>query len=372
MFNAVLQEVAWGLTGLPLRGSSRSTVKVGVGDPENRVGILTTSTMQAAAAGGGAGGEEEEVEGEEEGGEGGGSALALGLHAYYAARPPQLEHLTLYQFASTKEVSSRARQGSLPINIQSAARHVHARSTPAVVRVYPRMSFEAHGDEYYYAMLQLHVPWRNEQQQFPRQPEGALERMFLLHRPSMQRQLDHAAMADDMAATVARLAALGSQEHGYGGVAAGGQERERMAAEEEARVGGRGIDAEWGALDPGERMLEMGEVVRGEEVQGGGGEDGEVEAALRDALASAGQGRMAKAQFREVQQQSQGEQRTVYDAVRHHIRDTQRAHAAAISGSRWVSIVQYGKVLVEVAVQILCAALCVFNCTALGMLLDCW
>jgi hypothetical protein len=35
-----------------------------------------------------------------------------------------------------------------------------------------------------------------------------------------------------------------------------------------------------------------------------------------------------------VQQQLQGEQRTVYDAVRHHIRDIQRAHAAAISGSR--------------------------------------
>lgn len=327
--------MAWGLTGLHLRGSSCYFVKIGVGYPKNRVGILTMGPMQAAAAaaaaaaeGGGEGGEEDEEEGED-----GGSAVALGMISHYAARPQQLERISLFMFVSTQEVSSRAKRGSMTFNDAGGfTRHVSARSKLAVVRVYPRMSPEAHGGEYFYAMLLLHVPWRNEEQSFPRTSYEALQQQFMHHQPAMQ--LDHATFADDMAAAAARLAALGSQEHGYGGMAAGGQQLDGLAVEEEARAGGEGDMNEWAALNPGDGELPegLGEGqgrLDAEDIQGGDA----VAAAVRDALASAGRGRMTDAQFEDAQQQLQGEQRNVFDVVRRHIRDTQRAKAAAAAAA---------------------------------------
>ena len=329
-----MQEVAWGLAGLPLRGSSRSFVKVGVGYPENRVGILVTGAMRAAGGGGGGEAVEEEGDGDGEGGvgEGGGgeSALALGLLSYYAARPLSLEHLSLFNFASNQEVTSRSKTGSINFTIGRATKYVTPRSKPAVVRVYPRMSPEAHGGEYFYGMLLLHVPWRDEQQSFPRTSDDDLERQFLLHQPHMQ--LQHATFADDMAAAVERLQALGSQEHGYGGMAPGAQEQEGDAADEMEREGGGGGDAgEWGALHPGEDMYgwEGGEDDEGElqaqGVVGGGGEDAAL--AQQGSVSSAARGRMTDAQWQQVQSQLQGTQRTVFDVLRRHIRDTQRAAA---------------------------------------------
>lgn len=324
------QEVAWGLAGLHLRGSSRSFVKLGVGFPENRVGILTTGAMRAARAAAAA--EDAAAEAEEED-EGGDAAIQPGLHAYYAARPAALEHLSLFNFASTQQVSSRPKQGSTAFVVGGTTKHVSARSRPAVVRVYPRMTPEAHGAEYFYGMLLLHVPWRDEEREFPRASEEALEQQFLRHQPDMQ--LDHATFADDMAAAAARLQALGSQEHGYGGVAAGEQQQAGAATEREAQ-GEDGAENEWDALNPGEGELPVGgdELeggLRGEDVQGG---EAEVAAALRDVAAAAGQGRMSDAQFQRAQQELQGPQRDVFDVMRQHIRDVQRANAAHARGLR--------------------------------------
>lgn len=198
------QEVAWGLAGLPLRGSSRTTVKVGVGYPENRVGILVTGAARSAAAPGQEG--EGELEVDEEGNEGRAaeeSALSLGVLAYYAARPPSLEHVTLFKFASQYEVTSGFTRTSTPFVVGRATKYVKPRTNAAVVRVYPRLSPGAHGGEYFYAMLLLHVPWRDEVQEFPRNSDEDLERLFLQHQGGMQ--LDHATFADDMAAAAARL-----------------------------------------------------------------------------------------------------------------------------------------------------------------------
>ena len=115
--------------------------------------------------------------------------------------------------------------------------------------------------------------------------------------------------------------ALGSQEHGYGGIAAGGQEQEAAAAQEAAR-GGDG-DNEWEALNPGEELPGDRDDVEqeGEAIEGGGGE---LAAAVRDVGASAAQGRMSESEWQHVRQLLRGTQHVVFDVLRHHIRDSQR------------------------------------------------
>ena len=307
------QEVAWGLAGLHLRGSSRTFVKLGVGYPENRVGIVVTAAMRAAGRDD-AGGEDEEQSG---------SVLAISLIDSYRCRPGELHHLSLYTFASTQEVSTRPKQGSMEFAVGGARRHVFARGRPAVVRVYPRMSPEAHGAEYYYSMLLLHMPWdTDEENAIPRTSDDALEQQFLHEQPHMQ--LEHAAFADDMAAAVARLEALGSQEHGYGGVAPGVQQEEAHVGDAGERARQERDEHEWQALHPMDDIGGEDMDVGAAGVEGGGGGGDDVGGDAHDAHASVGQGRMTDEQWRQVQEQLQGQQRDVFDVVRRHMRDTQQ------------------------------------------------
>ena len=89
-----LQEATYHLTGLPLRGSSRATIKINIGYPEKRVRILNTGVLRRAAAWGDE--EQQENGGQEEIG-----AMACGLAQYYAARPDtdMFNNLNLLQFA---------------------------------------------------------------------------------------------------------------------------------------------------------------------------------------------------------------------------------------------------------------------------------
>ncbi|KAF5827585.1 P-loop containing nucleoside triphosphate hydrolase protein [Dunaliella salina] len=95
------------------------------------------------------------------------NALALGLYAYYSTRPEALEQLSLYLFASNQHVTTTSSSTSIPFMVEGITKHVRPRSKPAIVRIYPRMNPESHGSEYYYSMLVLHVPWRDEAASFP-------------------------------------------------------------------------------------------------------------------------------------------------------------------------------------------------------------
>lgn len=305
-----MQEVAWGLAGLHLRGSSRSFVKLGIGYPENRVRILLPAAMQAADG--------EGAEGIQEGG----SVVAPSFIDSYRLRPEELHHLSLYSFASTQEVSSRPKQGSIPFVVGRTTKHVSVRTRPAIVRVYPRMSPEAHGAEYYYGMLLLHMPWHtNEAEAIPRESDDAIRDQFVQEQPRMQ--LEHAVFANDMAAAVARLEALGSQDHGYGGIAPGGQEGAAREADEAARAGRGGEEGEWAELHPREDLEDEQDFLVGGGVAGGEEEERELRAAAREAAASVGQGRMTDEQWRDVQGQLTPVQRDVFDTVRRHMRDSQ-------------------------------------------------
>lgn len=47
-------------------------------------------------------------------------------------------------------------------NTGREGRCLHRRSKPAVIHVFPCMRADNHGDEYYYGLLSLHVPYRQE------------------------------------------------------------------------------------------------------------------------------------------------------------------------------------------------------------------
>ena len=71
------------------------------------------------------------------------------------ARPEELEDLTLYRFASdyVVESSAPAEGPSWPVPAGSGTRFIRPHNKAAVLRIYPRLSPEAHGDDYYYSLL---------------------------------------------------------------------------------------------------------------------------------------------------------------------------------------------------------------------------
>ena len=94
-----------------------------------------------------------------------------------------------------------------------------------VVRVYPRMSAETHGDDYCYSMLILHTPWCSEEDEFPR--DGGLEARFLEAAPHME-VVTHERFADELHADVQRLRELAEVDEGTYVVAAPGAVHQQL------------------------------------------------------------------------------------------------------------------------------------------------
>lgn len=88
------------------------------------------------------------------------------MYDYYPARPDELGHLTLYQFATTYEVTRKEpSKNVLPpfyVGNSEVPLFLHQQNLPAIPRIYPRMTPESHDEEYYYSMLLLHHPWTEE------------------------------------------------------------------------------------------------------------------------------------------------------------------------------------------------------------------
>jgi hypothetical protein len=51
-------------------------------------------------------------------------------------------------------------------------RYIYKRKSVAVPRLYPHMTPESHGEEYFYSQLLLYKPWRNEQVDLIANPAG--------------------------------------------------------------------------------------------------------------------------------------------------------------------------------------------------------
>ena len=330
-----LQEQVYTLMGQPLHGSSRSIVKLGMGFPEHRSRILKTSALRGRGArdeeGGGAVGEDEEE-----------SAVAIGVYEYYAARPlgGSWDSLSLFDYVVNWEYSGRRPTGAQrevhPFTIGGQQRHVWKRLRGAVVRVYPRMSAETHGDEYYYSMLLLHTPWRSEEEEFPR---DGLEERFLEAAPHME-AVTHGRFADQLHADVQRLRVLAEEDEGIYAAAAPGavdQQLRHMRGEDADDVRPR-AEGDTDAYNP-HLHLERDDLMHGDDDAGNGrgGEGGagnaRDEAVMAAALAEARTGgapggRMTPAEFADRQRRLSEHQRVPFDALREHLRTSMRNRQA--------------------------------------------
>jgi hypothetical protein len=188
-----MQEAAYLLCRLDLRGSSRSTVKLGIGFPKNRIRIVTTEALRDA-------------------GPDKGAAVAANTYDYYQYRLLELAACTLFEFL-TKYGINKVAAGSpfrpilLPYGNRPEPRYIHLRRKAAVPRLFPQMTEESHDEEYFYSMLSLHTPWRREEEAL-RERFNTYKEAFQTRAEEMQGPVDNEQYASRIEAAVIRLRAL--------------------------------------------------------------------------------------------------------------------------------------------------------------------
>jgi nucleoside-triphosphatase THEP1 len=305
-----LQESTYLLLGLLMRGCSRKIAKLSVGFPENRVRIATTKAMSDAQ-------EEDEV------------AVASNVYDRYAQRPEEHEDMTLCQFVTEYDVVSAQPKSGEWFKIEGAERWAKKRTKAAVLRSFPRMTTEAHGEEYYYHFFLLHRPWREELTDLLAGLD-TYEVAFAALEPELRENIGNERFADEIEAAVARIEALeeDQQHHIHRAVAPGA-----MAAHGEHAVEGARLDDAY-AVAHGELFVNLDAALHGA-LAGNEGNDavGELNNAIPldvdDATRIAGTGRMSNSRFQAHKSQLSQEQCVVFNEVQQHIRASQNPDISA-------------------------------------------
>jgi hypothetical protein len=144
------QEAAFRLCHLPLKGASRTTQYVSTERRSRRMRILRPRHQLQMLA------------------DGDTNVFQTGVYERYAARP-NTEHfagMTLAEFAVWYEYTAGPANPSNPRKghhqLQNGLGWIRKRTFSACLRV-PHKTPEAHGDDYYYHLLLLYLPWRDEE-----------------------------------------------------------------------------------------------------------------------------------------------------------------------------------------------------------------
>ena len=254
-------------------------------------------------------------------------AVASNVFDYYAARPQEQEGLTLCNFVTDYDlVSAQPRSGEW-FEIDGANRYAKRRGRPAILRSYPRMTPEAHGEEYYYQFLLLHCPWRQERHDLLAGHE-TYEEAFAALEPQLQGNIANANFADEVQAAVVRIQALqeSDRQNIHRAVAPGA-----MEMHQEHEEAGALLDEEYAAAN-GEHFLDLNAAFAEEDAIGHanvGELVGDVMLELDDATRGAGFGRMSNSQFQRHRDQLSNEQRAIFREVQDHIRSSQSTDVSA-------------------------------------------
>ena len=255
-------------------------------------------------------------------------SVANSAFDYYAARPAALADTTLFTFLSRFVLAPTAGNDPQyePIFVRTAQRWVRPRTKPAVLKLYPRMTHESHGDEYFYSLLLLHIPWRQEADLLtkPGHDEYEMCSQFDTHEQAvlargqeLQHNADNHRFADELEATVQRLRAL--------------DEPARLAAHGQAAPGGLGDgdpgegaedDERFAAFHPGLLGLHAGADMPPDNRPAG--QEGGMGLEMID-RESAGHGRMTDAQFYQARRDMSTDQRRAFEDVRQHVHRVQHA-----------------------------------------------
>lgn len=219
-----LQEAAYLVGGLHLHGCSATFPRLNVGFPDKRVRVVDNrvfDTDDDAAT----------------------VVVSTNIIDIYGCRPSELQDLTLYDFVCQYDTRT-SEVGDLPPSVlpKNQRRWLKQRAKAAVPVIHPKVTPDAHGDEYYYVQLLLHRPWRmltGEGDPVLMEKASVLgcpiacvgeadiaERVFRASAAGMRDALRtaHHELADDIEAMVQRLRALDPDVLAgvHGVVAAGG------------------------------------------------------------------------------------------------------------------------------------------------------
>ncbi|XP_078677726.1 uncharacterized protein LOC144914113 [Branchiostoma floridae x Branchiostoma belcheri] len=166
------QEAAFFLAELPYKRSSRSTIFINTARPDNRTRILKPKA------------DIERLDDKDQ------NIYMPNIFDKYANRPntKPFSTLTLYEFTS-KYTTNRKNQ-------------LIFRHKPACIRT-PNFTAETHGDDFYYSLLVLHLPWRTEDEILL--PYTSALNAFINKQNLLQLPDDHKNFAQKVVTTITRL-----------------------------------------------------------------------------------------------------------------------------------------------------------------------
>ena len=179
------QEAAFKMVGLPLRGASRKTMYVNTRPPEERSRLLRPKQ------------ETENLEDDSE------DIFCTNLFDRYSKRPlnPEYDNMTLAQFRAWFDSCKESKNS---VQLLDGAGFIRKRRQEQFLRV-PQLTVEQNGDQYYYQLLLLHLPWRKEKELtngFDSAEEAFQHKNHLLQKPPTNQQ------ADDIARAVKQIQSL--------------------------------------------------------------------------------------------------------------------------------------------------------------------
>ena len=172
------QEAAFKMVGLPLRGASRKTVYVNTRPPDERSRLLRPKQ------------EMENLEDDSE------DIFCSNLFDRYSKRPSneEFDGMTLAQFGAWFDSCKESKNS---VELLDGAGFVRRRQQEQFLRV-PRLTVEQNGDQYYYQLLLLHLPWRKEEElthSFDSAEHAFQHKQHLLQKPPTNQQAEEIARA---------------------------------------------------------------------------------------------------------------------------------------------------------------------------------
>ena len=184
------------MAGLHLKGSSRATVFVSVIPKRQRTRLVRPLHQLR------------ELD------DGDTNVFMHGLFDRYAAPPtePPFDNMTLAHFAvwyknvrGGEDDETEITSGCLPpFQLQNGMGTIAQRSHKACLRV-PVMTSESHGDNYYYHLLMLYLPWRQETEDLLGEYSTAREALLAKKDQLQFYNAEHGSFADEVQQAIQQL-----------------------------------------------------------------------------------------------------------------------------------------------------------------------
>ena len=190
------QEAAYRLCHLPLKENSRKVVFVNTTKPEKRTRLLKCKAELLQL-------EDDSTD-----------IFAPGIFDRYASRPDSqhfakmtLAHFAVWYYVDGCDGSVGSGSGQPRSQLQNNLGWVRLRRKQACLRI-PVQTVESHGDDYYYSLLLLYIPWRKEPVDLLLHHSSAMEAFIAREGEMVVLNAENHTFADEVQRAVVQLQAL--------------------------------------------------------------------------------------------------------------------------------------------------------------------